>query len=75
MVFFETPSGGAVFSTSSIAYSGSLSDNNYENNISRITENVLRRFIDPAAFDFPVQSDAAVPAAARATPPLAPSRR
>jgi N,N-dimethylformamidase len=33
-----------VFSTSSIAWCGSLSFNNYSNNVSRITENVLRRF-------------------------------
>jgi N,N-dimethylformamidase len=50
MVFYETPSGGAVFSTSSIAWSGSLSHNGYQNNVSRITENVLRRFLDPTPF-------------------------
>ena len=47
MVFFETPAAGAVFSTGSIAWIGSLSHNSYDNNVSRITENVLRRFIDP----------------------------
>jgi len=50
MVFFETPGGGAVFSTSSIAWSGSLCHNAYENNVSRITENVVRRFLDPKEF-------------------------
>lgn len=45
MVYFEGPNGGAVFSTGSIAYSGSLSYNHYDNNVSRLTENVLRRFI------------------------------
>jgi N,N-dimethylformamidase len=44
MVFFETPKGGAVFSVGSIAWFGSLAYNNLENNVSRITENVLRRF-------------------------------
>ena len=44
MVYFETTNGGAVFSASSISYCGSLSHNNYDNNISRITENVLNRF-------------------------------
>ena len=44
MVFLEYPNGGAVFSTSSIAWCGSLSFNNYRNNVSQITENVLRRF-------------------------------
>ena len=44
MVFFELPDGGAVFSASSISWCGSLSHDNYENSVSRITENVLRRF-------------------------------
>jgi N,N-dimethylformamidase len=47
MVFFETPNGGAVFSVGSINWLGSLGWNRYQNNVSRITENVLRRFIDP----------------------------
>ncbi|MDP9245724.1 MAG: LamG domain-containing protein [Chloroflexota bacterium] len=47
MVFFETPSGGAVFSVGSIAYCGALSHNGYDNSISRLTENVLRRFASP----------------------------
>lgn len=51
MVFFETPSGGAVFSTGSIAWSGSLSHDDYQNDIARITFNVLRRFLDDAPFD------------------------
>lgn len=45
MVYYPTPNGGAVFSVSSIAYCGSLSYNNYNNNISRITENVLNKFM------------------------------
>ncbi len=44
MVYFEGPNGGAVFSVGSIAWIGSLFYNSYENNVSRITENVLRRF-------------------------------
>jgi len=50
MVFYETPHGGAVFSTSSIAWAGALSHNGYDNNVSRITENVLRRFLDLTPF-------------------------
>ena len=50
MVFFETPSGGAVFSTGSIAWSGSLSHEEYQNDVARITCNVLRRFLDDAPF-------------------------
>jgi N,N-dimethylformamidase len=49
-VFFETPNGGAVFATSSIAWAGSLSHNNYQNNVSRITSNVLKRFLDERPF-------------------------
>ena len=44
MVYFEYPHDGAVWTPASIAWSGSLSYNNYDNNVSRITENVLRRF-------------------------------
>ena len=44
MVYFETPNKGAVFSVGSIAWCGALSHNGYENNVSRITENVLRQF-------------------------------
>ncbi|MEQ8349758.1 MAG: hypothetical protein RLO22_14170 [Sneathiellaceae bacterium] len=51
MVFYETPNGGAVFSTSSIAWAGALSHAGYDNNVSRITENAIRRFVDPAPFD------------------------
>lgn len=57
MTFFECPNGGAVFSTGSIAYAASLSHNGYDNNISKLTANVLRRFTDPAPFVLP---DAAV---------------
>jgi N,N-dimethylformamidase len=45
MVFFETPKGGAVFSVGSMEWCGSLSHNQYRNNVSRITENVLKRFL------------------------------
>jgi N,N-dimethylformamidase len=45
LAFGETPSGGALFATSSIAWCGSLSHNGYDNNVSRITWNVLKRFM------------------------------
>lgn len=51
MVFFETPGGGAVFSTGSIAWSGSLSHATYENDVARITINVLKRFLDDTPFE------------------------
>lgn len=44
MVYFETPNGGGVFSVGSIAWRGCLSHNNYDNTVSRVTGNVLRRF-------------------------------
>ena len=46
----QTPDGGAVFSSSSISWAGSLSHNGYDNNVSKITENVLKRFLDPTPF-------------------------
>ena len=45
MVYFETARGGAVFSVGSMSWCGSLSHNDYDNNVSRITENVLRTFL------------------------------
>jgi N,N-dimethylformamidase len=53
LVFFETPSGGAVFSTGSIAWSASLSYQQYSNNVARITGNVVQRFLDPTPFALP----------------------
>ena len=47
MVFFECPNGGAVFSVGSIAWAGSLPHHDYDNNVARITGNVLDRFVDP----------------------------
>ncbi len=44
IVYFEYPKGGAVFSVGSIAWCGCLSYNKYDNNVSRVTENVLRKF-------------------------------
>jgi N,N-dimethylformamidase len=61
LAYLEYPNGGGVFSTGSIAWCGSLSYNNYSNNVSRITENVLRRF----ASDTPLPA----PSAPRATSP------
>ena len=48
LVFYETAAGGAVFSTGSIAWAGSLSHNGYDNNVSRIMRNVLNRFLTPS---------------------------
>ena len=48
ILFFETAQGGAVFSVGSMTWCGSLSHNNYNNSISTMTANVLKRFCDPA---------------------------
>jgi N,N-dimethylformamidase len=45
IVHFETTAGRAVFSVASITSCGSLSHNNYQNHISRMLENVLRRLL------------------------------
>ena len=50
LAFGETPSGGALFATASIAWCGSLLHNDYDNNVSRITWNVLNRFLDETPF-------------------------
>ncbi len=44
IVYFETPAGGAVFSVGSITFCGSLWRNGFEGPVSRLLENVVRRF-------------------------------
>ena len=53
MTFFETPSGGAVFSTGSIAWGASLPHAGWQNNVATVTGNVLNRFLDPEPFAMP----------------------
>jgi len=53
IVFFETSNGGAVFSTGSIAYAGSLAWNKFDNNIFKLTTNVLNRFKEEKNFEMP----------------------
>ena len=45
MIYFEVPGGGAVFSTGSITFCGSLPWNGGDNNISQVVGNVLQRFL------------------------------
>ena len=45
MIYYETPAGGRIFSASSITFCGSLPHNGYENNISKLLENVVREFV------------------------------
>jgi N,N-dimethylformamidase len=42
-----------VFSTGSIAWSASLSHQQYSNNVARITNNVVKRFLEPTPFSRP----------------------
>jgi len=43
IVHFEADGGGSVFATGSITFCGSLPWNHYDNNISRLLENVIRK--------------------------------
>ena len=56
IVFFEGPAGGAVFSTGSIAWCGSLSHAGYDNPVARMTGNVLARFADDTPFELPASA-------------------
>jgi N,N-dimethylformamidase len=47
IVYFDLPSGGAVFAVGSITFCGSLWRNGFEGPISRLLENVVRRFSAP----------------------------
>ena len=58
MTFFETPAGGAVFSTGSIGWAGALGTNNYDNDVARISANVLARFRDATPFEWPGEEGA-----------------
>lgn len=54
LTFFETPGGGAVFSTGSITFCGCLPVNGFENNVSRLLQNVVDRFLNPGVrFEVP----------------------
>ena len=51
MVFFTIPNGGAVWSTGSIAWATSLLWAGADNSVSRVTQNVLDRFLDRTEFE------------------------
>lgn len=53
MTFFETASGGAVFSVGSMTYAGSLLIDGGRSVLGRLTANVVQRFRDPAPFQLP----------------------
>jgi hypothetical protein len=58
IVFLETANGGAVLAFSSIAWCDSLAHNGYDNNVSRLTGNVLRRFASTSPSDQPAPTPA-----------------
>ena len=45
MIYYKTPNNGAMFAPGSLAWCGSLSHNNYNNNVSKIMENTLKGFL------------------------------
>lgn len=45
MIYYKTPNDGAVFGPGSLVWCGSLSHNNYDNNVSRIMRNVIDDFL------------------------------
>ena len=55
MTYMDVAGGGAVFSTGSITFCGSLSHAGYDNNVSRILFNVLNRF-GGLGLDWPLES-------------------
>ncbi|UVK54486.1 N,N-dimethylformamidase large subunit [Mesorhizobium sp. AR02] len=46
IVYGMAENGGGLFSVGSITFCGSLSHNGYENNVSRLLENCLRKFLE-----------------------------
>jgi N,N-dimethylformamidase len=51
ITYFSTKNGGAMFASSSMAWCASLSWNDYRNNVSLLTGNVLRRFAADGALE------------------------
>ena len=45
LVYYKTPNDGAVFSVGSMSWCGSLSHHDYDNNVSRIMQNVIDGFL------------------------------
>ncbi len=45
IALIAAPNGAAVFAAGSVAWTGSLSHNDYDNNVARITRNALERFL------------------------------
>ena len=52
MVIFSVQGGGAVFSVGSISWCASMPINEFNNDVSRITKNVLDRFLEAPDLDW-----------------------
>ena len=50
IVFFETPAGGAVLSVGSMNFVGALPIDGYDNLLTRMMTNAVKRFVDPTPF-------------------------
>ena len=50
VTFHALPGGGAVFSVGSMTWIGALDHQGYDNDVARITGNVIRRFMNPEPF-------------------------
>ena len=53
LVFFETPAGGAVLSTGSVAWAGALGLPHPGNEVAGLTGRAVARFLDPTPFAVP----------------------
>ena len=51
MVWFDTPTGGSVFSVGSITFCGSLPHNNFQNSVSRLLKNVVDHVLNQHVLD------------------------
>ncbi len=51
ITFRAVSGGGAIFSVGSMTWIAALDHNGYDNDVARITGNVIRRFLDPSGFE------------------------
>jgi len=49
VVLMDHPGAGSVFSVGSICWAGAMGWNDYDNDVARLTSNVLRRFLSAGA--------------------------
>lgn len=61
ITLMPTAKGGAVFSVGSIGWTAAMAFAGYDNNVARMTGNVLRRFLDPEPLDLEAHPTDPVP--------------